>query len=397
MAVAKGLRNAPVQITILDRHNYFLFTPLLYQVATAGLSPANIAVPIRKMVRKYRNAEVLLSTVEGVDLSNRRVMTDLGTIDYDFVVIAAGSTSSFFGRDPWRPYVFELKTLNDAVRIRNHVLNCFERAEAIDDRAEQRRLMRIAIVGGGPTGVELAGAFAELARSALKTDFDRIDPTSAEVILIEGGERVLGTFAERLSQSALQSLRSLGVDVRLRQRVTEIRDGFLEVGEERIEAATVIWAAGVQASDVAHSVDVVKDRAGRLSVDEHFRLAHHPHAFAIGDLAQYQDLPGIAPVAIQAGEHVAKVIRAVVDGQSALPTFRYRDKGILATIGRKHAVAQFGRKTFTGTFAWLLWLAVHVMVLADFRNRLVVLIEWFWAYVRYSPGAQIIVEPSSPE
>lgn len=394
LSAAQALAKAPVDVTLIDRRNYHLFQPLLYQVATAGLSPADIAYPIRGIVSRHRNVSVVLGKVTGVDLPARAVLIGERRVPYDYLVIATGARHAYFGHDEWEAYAPGLKKIDDATEIRRRVLLAFERAEASDDEAERRRLLTFVIVGGGPTGVEMAGAIVELAHKALSRDFRRIDPSIARVVLVEAAPRVLLSFPESLSETARRSLERLGVEVRLGRAVTACDPQGVVVGDERIEATTVIWAAGVAASPAARWLGAEKDRAGRVKVNRDLSLPGHPEVFVIGDTAAAEDgrggmLPGVAPVAKQQGGYVARAIVARLRNQGAAP-FRYRDLGNMATIGRKAAVADLGWLHLSGLPAWLLWGVVHVAFLIGFRNRIAVLLDWLWAYVTFQRGARLI-------
>jgi NADH:ubiquinone reductase (H+-translocating) len=388
------LAKAPVDVTLIDRRNYHLFQPLLYQVATAALSPADIAYPVRSIVRHYKNVSVMLGKVTGVDLPGHAVLLGERRMPYDYLVIATGARHAYFGHDEWEPFAPGLKKIDDATEIRRRVLLAFERAEATADDAERRRLLTFVIVGGGPTGVEMAGAVAELAHMALSRDFRHIDPKSARIILVEAASRVLLSFPDSLSDVARRSLEKLGVEIRLGKAVTACDENGVMVGEERIESATVIWAAGVAASPAARWLGADKDRAGRVKVNRDLTLPGHPEVFVIGDTAAAEDehgkmLPGVAPVAKQQGAYVARAIRARLNGQAA-PPFHYRNYGNLATIGRKSAVADFGWLRVSGLLGWLLWGGVHIAFLIGFRNRIAVLLDWLWAYVTFQRGARLI-------
>jgi NADH dehydrogenase len=394
LSAAVALAKAPVDITLIDRRNYHLFQPLLYQVATAGLSPADIAYPIRSIVRRHPNVEVVLGKVTDVDLSGRAVLIGERRVPYDYLVIATGARHAYFGHDEWEKYAPGLKRIEDATQIRRRILLAFERAEATADEAECRKLLTFVIVGGGPTGVEMAGAVVELARMALSRDFRHIDPGRARVILVEAAPRLLLSFPESLSEKARRSLERLGAEVRLGRPVTACDADGVMVGEERIDAATVIWAAGVAASPAARWLKAEKDRAGRVKVSRDLTLPGHPEIFVIGDTAAALDaegrmLPGVAPVAKQEGSYVARAIAARLRGES-VPPFRYRDLGNLATIGRKAAVADFGWLRLSGLPAWLLWGLVHIAFLIGFRNRIAVLLDWLWAYITFRRGARLI-------
>jgi NADH dehydrogenase FAD-containing subunit len=400
LSAARALRNAPVHVTVIDRRNYHLFQPLLYQVATAALSPADIAQPIRGILRRQRNTSVLLGRVTGIDVAAREVLIgEDRRVPYDHLIVATGARHAYFGNDQWEPFAPGLKKIEDATDIRRRILLAFELAETASDPEERRRLLNFVVIGAGPTGVEMAGAIAELARKALATDFRSIDPRDARVVLIQSGPRVLPAFPERLSTVARRSLERLGVEVRVGAPVTACDGCGVVVGGERIESRTIMWAAGVAASPAAKWLGAEKDRVGRVRVGPDLSLPGHPEVFVIGDTALVNDstgapLPGIAPVAKQQGHYVAKVIRArVTDAEPPAP-FRYRHLGSLATIGRKVAVADFGRVRLSGRLAWLLWGFVHVYFLIGFRNRAVVLLDWLWAYVTFERGSRLITGPT---
>ena len=394
LEAAKSLDGAPVDVTLVDRANYHLFQPLLYQVAMAGLSPAEIAAPIRGIIAEQPNVRVVMGEVQRVDLDRREVHLADEVLPYDHLVLAVGAGTTYFGHDEWEPFAPSLKTLEDALEIRRRVLVAFERAELEHDAAERKRLLTFVVIGGGPTGVELAGAVAELARFVLSRDFRSIDPREARVILVEGGARVLASFPEDLSQSAVDQLAELGVDVRTGERVVAIdaRGVAIEDAKEkaRIDSATVLWAAGVKPSPLTASLGLPLDKQGRVLVEPDCSLPGHPEAFAIGDMARLdQDgrpLPGVSPVAMQQARHVARIVR----DESARKPFRYVDKGSMATIGRSRAIAWARGIKMHGFVAWLAWLFVHVWYLIGFRSRLVVLFTWAWSYVSYKREARLI-------
>lgn len=394
---ARALREAPVRVTVVDRRNHHLFQPLLYQVATAVLSPADIAQPIRLILRGQENASVLLAEVTSIDLERREVVLDDGRLGYDFLVLAPGTSHAYFGHDEWEPLAPGLKSLEDAVEIRRRVLIAFEDAEREQDPGRRAAHLTFVVVGGGPTGVELAGAIAEIARFTLAEDFDHIDPTKANVILLEAADRLLLTFPKKLGEKAARELRRLGVEVRFGKPVTEIAPGLVCLGEEQVEAQTVLWAAGVKASPLARCLDAPLDRAGRVRVDDDLSVPGHPEAFVVGDLATLSDsrgkpLPGTAPVAIQQGRWAAGNVERLISGQATRP-FRYRDRGNMATIGRNSAVADIKGLRLTGFVAWLAWAIVHVFNLIGFRNRLLVSIQWLWGYLTFQRGARLITDP----
>ena len=392
----RALASAPVRITLIDRHNHHLFQPLLYQVATAGLSAPDIAAPLRHILRKQANVEVRLAEVAAIAPQEKHVvLADGTTIAYDALLLATGATHAYFGRDEWARHAPGLKTLDDALQLRRHLLLAFERAEAETDPGKRAAWLSFAIVGGGPTGVELAGTLAEIARHTLKNEFRRIDPSQARVRLVEAGPRVLASFPDTLSEKARRQLERLGVEVVTGTPVSDITDEGYRLGETFIPAKTVVWAAGVAASPLARTLGVSLDRAGRVPVQPDLTVAGHPDIFVAGDLAAVtsdgRPVPGVAPAAKQMGRHVAQVLRARLDGRASPGDFRYQDYGNLATIGRMAAVVDFGRLKFSGLLAWWFWLTAHVFFLIGFRNRLVVLLNWCWAYWSYQRGARIIL------
>jgi NADH dehydrogenase len=391
---ARALRDAPVRIKLLDRNNHHLFQPLLYQVATALLNEADVAQPIRSILRKQRNTRVVLAEVTAVDVERRRVQLLDGECPYDYLILATGARHSYFGHDHWESLAPGLKTLDDAREIRQRFLMAFELAEREEDPAVQRELLTFVIVGGGPTGVELAGTMSEFARRTVRYDYRAFDPRSARVILLEGGPRILPTYPEKLIREAEKSLRKLGVEVRTNSIVTRIDEGGVSIGEERIQARNVFWAAGNVASPVTRTFGVPLDRFGRIPVEPDLSIPGHPEAFAIGDLALFEDekgqpLPGVAPVAMQQARHAAETLRRRIAGKPSRP-FRYSDRGNLATIGRAAAVADLRGFKLWGLPAWLAWVVVHIAFLIGFRNRLIVMIQWAWAYATHQRGARII-------
>jgi NADH dehydrogenase len=396
LTAAQKLAGADLDVILVDRHNYHLFQPLLYQVATAGLSPAQIAGPIRSVLRRQANATVRLAKVTGVDMAARRVETSEGHIAYDWLIVATGARHAYFGHDEWEPFAPGLKRIDDATALRRRILLAFEKAEnAAADMMRQRELTFV-VVGGGPTGVELAGAIAELAKKALARDFRNIDPRQARILLIEAGERVLAAFPPSLSADAKRDLEKLGVEVRLGAMVTDVGSmGVVIDGREGIESECVIWAAGVAASPAAKWLDAEKDRAGRVRVNPDLSLPGHPEIFVIGDTALVigpdgKPVPGLAPAAKQQGAFVARLLRRRLQGKIEGPAFRYRNRGTLATIGRASAVADFRWIRVSGFLAWLLWGMIHVFFLIGYRNRILVLTEWLWAYVSFQRGARLI-------
>lgn len=392
LAAVRGLRAAAADILLIDRHNHHTFQPLLYQVATGGLAAPSIAAPLRQILRAQPNVTVLLAEALQVDIERRTVAAGGASYPYDFLIVATGSTHSYFGHEDWSRYAPGLKTLDDALRIRARILTAFERAEATPDPVAQKEWLTFLIIGGGATGVELAGTLAEIARHTLAHEFRRIDPASATVLLIEAGPRVLSSFPPSLSANARQKLERLGVQVRTGGAVTELDESGVCIGEERIAARTVLWAAGVAASSLGATLGVAVDRAGRVLVTEELAVPGHPEVFVVGDLATLPDrqLPAVAPAAKQMGGHAAAAILARLSGRPMSP-FRYRDFGSLATIGRKAAVIDFGRLRLTGMLAWWVWLTAHIFFLIGFRNRLVVLIDWAEAYWSYRRAARIII------
>ncbi|HEX8907619.1 MAG TPA: NAD(P)/FAD-dependent oxidoreductase, partial [Anaeromyxobacteraceae bacterium] len=394
---ARALRRAPLRVTLVDRRNHHLFQPLLYQVATAGLNPADIAFPIRAFVRRQRNLDVVLGEVAALDLAGRRVILQDGhALAYDHLLVATGATHSYFGHGEWARFAPGLKTLEDALEIRRRILVAFEEADREDDPAAQRALLTFVVVGGGPTGVELAGALAEIARHTLAADFRRIDPRTARILLLEGLPRVLPTYPADLSDAARRQLASLGVEVRTGARVTGIDAQGVSVGAERVLARTVLWGAGVEASPLARALGVPLDRAGRVKVNPDLTVPGREDVWVAGDLALVlcedgSPVPGVAPAAIQEGRHVARNALRALRGEPRLP-FRYRDKGSLSTIGRGRAVGQVGRFHVRGALAWLAWLCVHIYFLIGFRHRFMVLLQWAWHYATFGRSARLIVD-----
>jgi NADH dehydrogenase len=389
LTAARRIARLPVQVTVVDRRNHHTFQPLLYQVATAGLSPGEIAAPIRWILRAHSNVEVLLEEVVDFKLYQQQVITKEQVLDYDFMIVASGATHAYFGHQEWEPLAPGLKTIEDALEIRRRVLLAFELAER-----QHENPLQFVVIGGGPTGVELAGTLAEIARHAMNREFRNIDPKQTRILLIEGSPRVLSSYSEDLSRKAEDQLRRLGVEVRTSHTVNRIEPGVVWVGDEKIPAAVVLWAAGVAASPLGRKLRVPVDRAGRVLVQPDLSIAEHAEVFVIGDLAALPDehgkmLPGVAPVAIQQGDWVAETIARDLEHQPRR-NFHYRDKGSLATIGRAAAVAQFGKFELSGYFAWLAWLFVHILFLIGFRNRLLVMIQWAWSYLTYERGARLI-------
>jgi NADH dehydrogenase len=398
MEAAKGLGGAPAEVIVLDRQNHQAFQPLLYQVATAALTPADIAWPIRGLVRGRYNTQVFMAEVTGVDLEARRVETRAGPFDYDVLVVATGATHSYFGHDEWAPFAPGLKRLEDATEIRRRLLLAFERAELAQSDAERQALTTFVVVGGGPTGVEMAGAISEMARQALPRDFRRVQPENSRIILVEAGPRILPSFPERLARSAAASLKSKGVEVRTDARVTGIDAAGVLVGDDRIAAGAVVWAAGVAASPAARWLGVEGDRAGRVKVGPDLALPGRSDVFVIGDTAQVvgpdgKAVPGVAPAAKQMGRYVAKVIQARLRGEPAPGPFTYRNEGDLATIGRNSAVVRIHGVDVTGLLGWWIWGAAHIYFLIGLRNRIGVAFSWFWEYVTFSRRSRLIIEP----
>ena len=390
----RALASAPVRVTLVDRSNHHLFQPLLYQVATAGLSAPDIAAPLRHILRRQANATVLLDDAQAIDPAGKTVRCANGAIAFDYLIVATGATHAYFGHDDWAVHAPGLKTLADAFAIRQRILAAFEAAEREDDAAKRAPWLNFVVIGGGPTGVELAGTLAEIARHTLPREFRRCDPRSAQVHLLEAGPRVLAAMPESLSANARRQLERLGVNVRTGQAVTAIDAQGVNLGDQRIESRTVLWAAGVAASSLGAQLGGQLDRAGRVRVEPDLSVPGHPDIFVIGDLASVvqangRPVPGIAPGAKQMGTHAAAMIRARLSDRATAP-FRYRDYGNLATIGRLAAVVDLGRIKFTGMFAWWFWLVAHLFFLIGFRNRLVVLVDWAWSYWTYQRNARII-------
>lgn len=394
---AKALAGKPVRVTLLDRRNHHLFQPLLYQVATAALSPADIASPIRAILRHQRNCEVLLAEARAVDAAARKVVLADGAVPYDYLIVAAGAGHSYFGHDEWEKFAPGLKSLEDALEIRRRMLLAFEAAERCSDPAVRDPLLTFVVVGGGPTGVELAGALAEIARTTLASDFRRIDPRTAKVILLEAGPRILAQFPEHLADKAKGYLTDLGVDVRTGSAVTDLEDGVVRLKDGVITARTVLWAAGVKANALGKSLGAPTDRAGRVLVNPDLTVPGHPDVFVVGDLTSLTDpktgkpVPGVAPAAIQMGEHAAANVLRAAAGQPMTP-FQYWDKGSMAVIGRGRAVAMTDGWSFGGWLAWLAWALVHVLYLIGFRNRFLVMLQWAWQYLTFQSGARLITE-----
>jgi NADH:ubiquinone reductase (H+-translocating) len=395
---AQRLREIPdLKVTIIDRENHHVFQPLLYQVAMAALSPADIAVPIRSLFANSRNIRVVKAEAKSVDIQARKVATDAGDFPYDYLLLACGARHAYFGREEWEVNAPGLKTLSQATEIRRRVLEAFEAAEKETDAEARRRHLTFVVVGGGPTGVELAGAIGEMSRFTLARDFRQIDPRQTRVILVEAGPRILPSFDEKLAARAMRDLESLGVQTWTGAPVTDITEDGVTIGTEHIAACTVLWAAGVRASEIGRTLPgVTLDRSGRVEVNDHLNIPNHPEVFIAGDMSRSVDekgqpLPGVALVAMQEGIYFAEMVRAELRGKPRKP-FRYHDLGQMATIGRSRAISEFGRLRLTGLFAWWFWLIVHIYRLSGFRNRLSVLIQWAWSYWTFGRGARLIVD-----
>jgi NADH:quinone reductase (non-electrogenic) len=402
LTFCQAFRHPTARVTVVDRTNHHLFQPLLYQVAAAGLAAPDIAQPIRSILANHRNVTVLMDQVTGFDLANRKVTLAQNSLSYDYLVLALGGCTTYFGHPEWEQFAPGLKTINDALQIRSKVLLAFEKAEDTEDPALREKLMTVVIIGGGPTGVELAGAFAELARTVLTKEFRRIDPSKAKIILIEGSPRILSHLPTELSESAVRQLQRLGVQVRTSAMVKTIRNGEVELtSSELLHAQNILWAAGVSAVPLTQKLGVELDRAGRVKVQPDLSLPGHPEAFAIGDMALVlQDdgkpVPGVSPAAMQMARHVARIIRDELEGRGnrgQRPPFKYWDRGTMATIGRSVAVAWIGKLHFSGWFAWLAWLFVHLIFLIGFRNKISVLIQWTYSYLTYKRSARLITSP----
>jgi NADH dehydrogenase len=390
---AKGLSTDDILVTVVDRHNHHLFQPLLYQVATAALSPGDISYPIRAVLKNHKSSRTVLADVLDIDLARKQVLLTGEVLPYDYLILAAGAQTSYFGHDKWARVSPGLKSLEDALEMRRRILLAFEKAEREPDAARRQALLTFVVVGGGPTGVELAGAIAEISAQVMREDFRSIDPSDAQVILVEGSKRILEAFPPDLAAKATKALQDLGCWVWTGRHVADIAEDHVMVGDSRVNTYTVLWAAGVQASPLGKKLGVETDRGGRVLVNQDLTIPGHPEIFVIGDLAKFTEdgkpLPGIAPVAMQQGRHAAANVRRAIAGQPLEP-FHYFDKGNLATIGRARAIAKIGRLQLTGLLAWLAWLFVHVLYLIGFRNRAVVILNWAWAYVRMQRGARLI-------
>jgi len=391
LEAARALRKAPVNVTVADRHNHHTFQPLLYQVATAVISPADIAWPVRSILRRQQNVSVVMCSIKSIDTKARIVHADSLDLPYDYLVLATGVTHSYFGHDDWQAAAPGLKTLTDATKIRSRILLSFERAETAQTEKDRKRLLTFIVVGGGPTGVEMAGAIAEIARHALRYDFRHIDPRASRILLIEGGPRILPTFPERLAAYADRSLRKMGVDIMTGAMVTECRRDGVSLGEKRIESEAIVWAAGVVAGPAANWIGAEQDRAGRIKVEPDLSVPGHPEIFAVGDTAVLPSpIPGIAPAAKQMGRYAGRLIADRISGANQTKPFVYRHAGDLATIGRKSAVVKLHRIELTGFIGWLFWSVAHIYFLIGIRNRFVVAITWLWSYITYQRGARLI-------
>jgi len=408
LSAARTLRNADVRVTLLDRRNHHVFQPLLYQVATATLSPGDIAAPIRWILRRVKNVRVLLGEAQRVDVAARRVeLTDGAVLDYDWLIVATGASHAYFGHADWEPHAPGLKTLEDAIGIRRRILIAFEHAEREEDAARRSELLTFVLVGGGPTGVELAGTLAEIARQTLRDEFRSIDTARARIVLVEAGPTILPAFPEKLRTAARESLRRLGVEIREGTAVTAVDAHGVKVGEERLDASTVLWAAGVAASSLGRTLGVPLDRAGRVIVEPDLSIPGHPEVFVVGDASAFLHqggtlLPGVAQTAMQGAAHAARTILRRLRGEPSRP-FVYRDLGSMAIVGRRAAISDLGWVTFSGVMAWMAWLFLHIFMLIGFRNRVVVLFEWAVAYVTFQRGARLITgdrsdvtDPSAP-
>jgi NADH dehydrogenase len=398
LEAARALRKTDADVTVIDRHNHHTFQPLLYQVATAVISPADIAWPVRSILRRQQNASVMLGSIRSIDTKARVVRADTVELPYDYLVIATGVTHSYFGHDDWQNAAPGLKTLTDATKIRSRVLLSFERAETATDEADRKRLLTFVIVGGGPTGVEMAGAIAEIARQTLRFDFRNIDPRAARILLIEAGPRILPAFPEDLSAYAEKSLRKMGVEVMTSTMVTDVKRDHVMLGQRKIESEAIVWAAGVKASAAAEWIGAEADRAGRIKVNPDLSVPGYPEIFAVGDTATLtRPIPGIAPAAKQMGKYAGREITARIEGnQTPRAPFVYKHAGDLATIGRKSAVVKLNKVKLTGFIGWLFWSVAHIYFLIGIRNRLMVAMTWLWSYVTYQRGARLITRDDRP-
>lgn len=406
LAFTHALRHPNAKVTLIDRQNHHLFQPLLYQVATAGLAMPDIAQPVRSIFRKRRDVNVFMEQVQEIDVKNKRVLlSGRSPVDYDYLIIGLGMVNAYFGNNHWAKHSIGLKSLEEARKIRRKVLHAYERAEASDDPQERRRLMTSVVIGGGPTGVEMAGAISELTRRVFKNDFRSINPEESRVVLVEAADRILGTYSVESSNSALKNLEKLGVEVALNSPVKDVRAGEVELGDQTVKAESIIWTAGVEANPVLKTLPAEFDRQGRICVEADTSLPGYPEVFVIGDIANLTDIkgqkvPGVSPAAIQMGKHAAKIIKKELKANQSAPIesrnpFKYLDKGTMATIGRSKAVAEVAGMKFSGFIAWVLWLAVHLIFLVGFRNRAAVLLQWAYAYIGYRPGARVFDLPTS--
>lgn len=404
LAFTRALKNKNAEITLIDRQNHHLFQPLLYQVATAGLSMPDVAEPVRTLFHNRSDVNVLMGEVESIDVEQKQVaIKDNDPVDYDYLVIGLGMTSAYFGNNEWEKHTIGLKTLDEARRIRRRILHAYERAEATRDQEERSRLMTTVVIGGGPTGVEMAGAISELTKRVFKKDFHSIRPEHSRVVLIEAMPKILGPYSDKSSAKAKEDLENLGVEVRTGAPVKAIREGTVEIEGETIEAESIIWTAGVEANPLLRDLPAEFDKSGRISVEKDTSLPGFPEVFIIGDVANLTDIkgkkvPGVSPAAMQMGRHAAKIVKKELKEFRKIPVserkpFKYFDKGTMATIGRSKAVAEVGGLKFSGLFAWLLWLAVHLLFLVGFRNRVAVLLQWAYAYIGYRPGARVFDLP----
>jgi NADH dehydrogenase len=398
---ARALKNAPVQVTVIDRRNHHLFQPLLYQVATAGLSPADISAPIRSILKGQANTSVVLAEVTGIDVQEQRVIMHDKSVPYDYLIVATGARHSYFGHDEWETYAPGLKTIPDATAIRRQILLAFESAEIEPDLEKRRILLTFVLVGAGPTGVEMAGAIAELAHKALASDFRTIDPASARIILVEAMPRILAAFPESLAKRTQKALNRLGVEVRTHSAVETINEDGVVIGGTLLSTKTVIWTAGVTASLAGKWLDAEVDRAGRVKVQDDLTLPNHPNIFVIGDTASLMQngkpLPGVAPVAMQEGRYVASLIKQNIAGHMQHQSFHYFNKGNVATVGRSYGIVDLGWIRLSGFLAWVAWLAIHIFYLIGFRNRFLVMFQWAWAYLTFQRGARLIIFKNEPE
>jgi len=403
LTCVQKLKHPSVRVTIVDRENHHLFQPLLYQVATAGLAQPEIAEPVRTILAGRKDVHVLMDTAKSIDTDKKTVELSHQTLHYDYLVVGLGMVNSYFGNDEWAEHTIGLKSLNEARRIRQKVLFAFEQAEALHDEAERKRLMTVVVVGAGPTGVEMAGALSELTKRVFKKDFRSIKPEESRIVLVEAADRVLPAYSEASSRKAERSLRKLGVELVLGQPVQEIKEGRITAGDDTIEAESIIWTAGVEANPLVRDLPGEHNRRGQIAVEPDCSVPGHPEVFAIGDIVELTDpkgqkVPGVSPAAMQMGKHVAKIISRELDGNKGdRKPFTYRDKGSMATIGRSKAVAEIGKLKFSGFPAWFLWLAVHLVFLIGFRNRLAVLLQWTYAYFKFRAGARVFEKPEEAE